>query len=46
VIHVANQTLQAGPTRGQPRDTWKWWALAAFTLLGLEWFFYHRRYYS
>ena len=46
VIHVANQTLQAGPTRGQPRDTWKWWTLAAFALLGVEWFFYHRRYYS
>lgn len=46
VVRIANQTLVSGPQQGQPRDTWKWWALCAFILLGLEWLFYQRRYFG
>jgi von Willebrand factor type A domain/Aerotolerance regulator N-terminal len=43
-VQVGATSLPAGPSRGQPRETWKWWALAALLLLALEWIFYHRRY--
>jgi hypothetical protein len=45
-VQIGAQHLQAGPARGQPRETWKWWAVAALMLLALEWVFYHRRFYS
>ena len=43
-VQVGSQSLPAGPSRGQPRETWKWWAVIALGLLTLEWVFYHRRY--
>jgi von Willebrand factor type A domain/Aerotolerance regulator N-terminal len=43
VVHLGAQDLKAGPSRGQPRETWKWWALGALLLLATEWFLYHRR---
>lgn len=45
-VQIGAQQLEAGKTAGLPRETWKWWALAALVLLVLEWVFYHRRFFS
>ncbi len=45
-VQIGAQELKAGLARGQPRETWKWWAAAALLLLAAEWVFYHRRFYS
>jgi hypothetical protein len=45
-VHIGAQQLEAGQAAGQPRETWKWWALAALVLVVLEWVFYHRRFFS
>jgi hypothetical protein len=42
-IKVGDVQVQAGGTRKQTYDTWKWVALGALVLLVLEWVMYHRR---
>ncbi len=42
-VKIGEQRLAAGPSRRQTYDMWKWIALAALTLLVLEWAVYHRR---
>jgi hypothetical protein len=42
-VRIGAQPLGSGPPRRQAYDTWKWAALAALVLLGLEWAAYHRR---
>jgi hypothetical protein len=42
-IKLGSQRFEAGHTRRQTYDTWKWVALAALVLLVLEWAVYHRR---
>lgn len=44
-IKIGDETIEAGKSRGQPRDTWKWIALAALVLLMLEWWIYNKRVY-
>ncbi len=45
-IQVGTQTVVASETGGQPRDLWKWLAVAALGLLLLEWFLYHQRFFA
>jgi hypothetical protein len=45
VVQIGAQELKGQASSGQPRDTWKWWALAALVGLVLEWVFYHRRFF-
>jgi hypothetical protein len=40
---VGGTKVVAGEAPSQPRDTWKWVALAALALLLLEWLVYNRR---
>jgi hypothetical protein len=42
-IKLGEQRIEAGQTRRQVYDTWKWVALGALVLLVLEWAVYHRR---
>ncbi len=42
-ITIGNLRLNAGNTKGQVRDTWKYGAVAALALLLLEWALYYRR---
>ncbi|GIW79356.1 MAG: hypothetical protein KatS3mg105_1163 [Gemmatales bacterium] len=44
-IKIGAEQIVAGRERGQPRHIWKWFALAAFVILGLEWYLYNRRIY-
>jgi hypothetical protein len=44
-IQIGEANIKAGASAGQPRDTWKWIALAALLLLLLEWYIYNRRVY-
>jgi hypothetical protein len=44
-IQIGGTSIMAGQARGQPRETWKWIALAALVLLLLEWYIYNRRVY-
>jgi hypothetical protein len=44
-VQVGEQRLVAGQERGQPRDMWRWVALAALLLLLAEWYIYNRRVY-
>jgi len=44
-IHIGQDSIKAGESRGTPRDTWKWVALGALVLLLLEWYIYNRRVY-
>jgi hypothetical protein len=45
-FRVGAEDIRAGQTRKQPRDLWKWVALAALGLLLLEWYVYNRRVYT
>jgi hypothetical protein len=45
VITIGSDRIVAGQERGQPRDLWKWFAMAALALLLLEWYIYNRRVY-
>jgi hypothetical protein len=42
-VQIGSQQLQAGQTRAQAHETWKWVALGALVLLLVEWAVYHRR---
>ena len=44
-IQIGGEVVEAGKSRGQPRDTWKWVALAALLVLMLEWWIYNKRVY-
>jgi hypothetical protein len=44
-IEIGDARIVAGEVRGQPREIWKWVALAALLLLLLEWYVYNRRVY-
>jgi hypothetical protein len=44
-IHIGEDSIKAGQSRGTPRDTWKWIALGALGLILLEWYIYNRRVY-
>jgi hypothetical protein len=44
-IQIGNETIAAGQSRGQPRELWKWFALAALIVLMVEWYIYNRRIY-
>ena len=35
--------VASGVVQSQPRDLWKWMALAALLLVLLEWYIYNRR---
>jgi hypothetical protein len=45
LIMIGSDRIAAGKERGQPRELWKWFALAALALLLLEWYIYNRRVY-
>ena len=45
-FRVGDVRVVAGQTPRQPRDLWKYVALAAFALLLVEWYFYNRRIYG
>jgi hypothetical protein len=45
VITIGADQLTAGKEPGQPRDTWKWFAVLALVLLMVEWYVYNRRVY-
>jgi hypothetical protein len=42
-IKIGGDEVGAGQERRQPREMWKWLALAALILLLLEWYIYNRR---
>jgi hypothetical protein len=42
-VQIGAQRVEAGQSRRQTYETWKWGALAAVVLLVLEWALYHRR---
>lgn len=42
-VKIGEQHLEAGQSRQQTYDIWKWIAVAALVLLVLEWAAYHRR---
>jgi hypothetical protein len=44
-IQIGQDRIEAGASRGTPRDIWKWVALGALGLLLLEWYVYNRRVY-
>jgi hypothetical protein len=44
-IHIGQDSITTGQSRGTPRDTWKWVVLGALALLLLEWYIYNRRVY-
>jgi von Willebrand factor type A domain/Aerotolerance regulator N-terminal len=44
-IQIGNERVTAGQQTSPPRDLWKWFVLAAFLLLLLEWYIYNRRIY-
>ena len=44
-IKIGGDDVTAGTERRQPRDLWKWIALAALILLLVEWYVYNRRIY-
>ncbi len=44
-IKIGGDEVSAGDVRRQPRDLWKWIALAALILLLVEWYIYNRRIY-
>jgi hypothetical protein len=42
-FQIGNSKVVAGEVRVQPRETWKWVALAALVFVLLEWIIYNRR---
>lgn len=44
-IQIGTERVAAGTEIGQPRDLWKWFALAALVLLLAEWYIYNWRVY-
>ncbi|HEV3203589.1 MAG TPA: hypothetical protein VGY77_04365, partial [Gemmataceae bacterium] len=44
-FQIGSDSIVAGRERGQPRDLWKWFVLAALIVLVLEWYIYNRRIY-
>jgi hypothetical protein len=44
-IKIGDASIKTNASSGQPRDTWKWVALAALILLLVEWYVYNRRVY-
>ena len=42
---VGAERQVSGKERSQPREIWKWFALAALLMLLLEWYIYNRRIY-
>jgi hypothetical protein len=44
-IKIGSDEVAAGEERRQPRELWKWLALAALGLLLVEWYVYNRRIY-
>jgi von Willebrand factor type A domain/Aerotolerance regulator N-terminal len=44
-IKIGGDEVSAGQERRQPREMWKWIALAALMLLLVEWYIYNRRIY-
>jgi hypothetical protein len=44
-IQIGAESLVAGRETHQPREMWKWFALAALLLLLLEWYIYNKRIY-
>jgi hypothetical protein len=42
-INIGAVKVSSGVVQSQPRDLWKWMALAALLLVLLEWFIYNRR---
>jgi hypothetical protein len=45
VIQIGGEQVVAGQELGQPREVWKWFAVAALVLLLGEWYIYNRRVY-
>jgi hypothetical protein len=45
VITLGSDRVVAGKESGQPRELWKWFALAALAVLILEWYVYNKRIY-
>jgi hypothetical protein len=44
-IQIGAESLVAGRETHQPREMWKWFAVAALLLLLLEWYIYNKRIY-
>jgi len=44
-IKIGGEEVTAGQERRQPREVWKWIALAALVLLLVEWYVYNKRIY-
>ena len=44
-VQIGAERQVSGSERSQPREIWKWFALAALLLLLLEWYIYNRRIY-
>jgi hypothetical protein len=44
-FQVGSVSVRSGREIGQPREVWKWFALAALLILLLEWYIYNRRVY-
>jgi hypothetical protein len=45
IIRIGARAVASGQERQQPRELWKWLALAALCLLLTEWYIYNRRVY-
>jgi hypothetical protein len=44
-VQIGSERIATGQEHSQPRDLWKWFALAALILLIVEWYIYNRRIY-
>jgi hypothetical protein len=42
-VKIGEVEIEAGPARKQPRELWRWVALAGLVFLLLEWWIYNRR---
>jgi hypothetical protein len=42
-VKIGEVTIEAGPSRKQPRELWRWVALFGLAFLLLEWWIYNRR---
>jgi hypothetical protein len=45
VVQIGAERQASGQESRQPREVWKWFALAALLILLLEWYIYNRRIY-